>query len=99
MRLRICLTITAAICLLVPAPLHSQSKDKNKDPDEIGNRDVGQGVNFYSLEKEIALGKQMAQEIERQARFVNAPGPANISTGWRRTWRGIRMSRFRSPPG
>ena len=31
--------------------------DKKKDPDEIGNRDVGKGVNFYSLEKEIALGK------------------------------------------
>ena len=31
--------------------------DKKKDPDEIGNRDVGKGVNFYSIEKEIALGK------------------------------------------
>jgi hypothetical protein len=28
-----------------------------KDPEEIGNRDVGKGVNFYSLEKEIELGK------------------------------------------
>jgi hypothetical protein len=34
------------------------------DPDEIGNRDVGKGVNFYSLEKEIGLGKQLAQEVE-----------------------------------
>ncbi len=48
-------------------------KDKKKDPDEIGNRDVGRGVNFYSLEKEIALGKQYAQEIERQARIVDDP--------------------------
>jgi len=23
--------------------------DKKKDPDEIGNRDVGKGVNFYSI--------------------------------------------------
>ena len=46
------------------------AKDKKKDPDEIGNRDVGKGVNFYSLEKEIAMGKQFAQEIERQARIV-----------------------------
>jgi predicted Zn-dependent protease len=49
------------------------AKDKKKDPDEIGNRDVGKGVNFYSLEKEIALGKQLAQEIERQAKIVDDP--------------------------
>jgi predicted Zn-dependent protease len=47
--------------------------DKKKDPDEIGNRDVGKGVNFYSLEKEIALGKQMAQEVERQAKIIDDP--------------------------
>ena len=47
--------------------------DKKKDPEEIGNRDVGKGVNFYSIEKEIALGKQMAQEVERQARIVDDP--------------------------
>ena len=43
------------------------------DPDAIGNRNVGQGVNFYSLEKEIALGKQLAQEVEREAKVVNDP--------------------------
>ncbi|HEX4134055.1 MAG TPA: M48 family metallopeptidase [Bryobacteraceae bacterium] len=47
--------------------------DKKKDPDEIGNRDVGKGINFYSIEKEIALGKQMAQEVERQAKIVDDP--------------------------
>ena len=49
------------------------AKDKKKDPDEIGNRDVGKGVNFYSLEKEIALGKQLAQEVEREAKIVDDP--------------------------
>jgi predicted Zn-dependent protease len=47
--------------------------DKKKDPDQIGNRDVGKGMNFYSIEKEIALGKQMAQEVERQAKIVEDP--------------------------
>src|SRR6266480_3617414 len=51
----------------------SFAKDKKKDPDEIGNRGVGKGVNFYSLEKEIALGKQLAQEVERQAKIVDDP--------------------------
>jgi predicted Zn-dependent protease len=44
-----------------------------KDPDAIGNRGVGTGVNFYSLDKEIALGKQLAQEVERQAKVIDDP--------------------------
>ncbi|HEY3823059.1 MAG TPA: M48 family metallopeptidase [Bryobacteraceae bacterium] len=69
---------TAAIALfalLSPSFLVSPvfADDKKKDPDEIGNRDVGKGINFYSIEKEIALGKQMAQEVERQAKIVDDP--------------------------
>jgi beta-barrel assembly-enhancing protease len=51
----------------------SAGDNKKKDPDAIGNRDVDKGINFYSLEKEIALGKQMAQEVERQAKIVDDP--------------------------
>ncbi|HEX3878090.1 MAG TPA: M48 family metalloprotease [Bryobacteraceae bacterium] len=47
--------------------------NKKKDPDAIGDRDVGSGINFYSLEKEIALGKQLAQEVERQAKIIDDP--------------------------
>jgi len=50
-----------------------KKKPEKKDPDAIGNRDVGKGVNFYSLEKEIALGKGLAQEVERQAKIVDDP--------------------------
>jgi predicted Zn-dependent protease len=60
----------AALTLL---PTRSFADDKEKDPDQIGNRDVGKGVNFYSLEKEIAIGKQLAQEVERQAKIVDDP--------------------------
>ncbi|MGD0870072.1 MAG: M48 family metallopeptidase [Bryobacteraceae bacterium] len=65
------LIIATALCLLAPVSLAAQSKDKKSDPEQIGNRDVGKGVNFYSLEREIALGKQLAQEVEREARFVD----------------------------
>lgn len=61
------------LVLTLLAPAASFAKNKKKDPDEIGNRDVGKGVNFYSLEKEIALGKALAQEIERQARILDDP--------------------------
>src|SRR5512140_2102751 len=64
------LALVVAIALVAPS---SFAADKKKDPDEIGNRDVGKGVNFYSLEKEIALGKQLAQEVERQAKIIDDP--------------------------
>jgi beta-barrel assembly-enhancing protease len=65
----------ALVALLTPSffAVPAFADNKEKDPDEIGNRDVGKGVNFYSIEKEIALGKQMAQEVERQARIVDDP--------------------------
>jgi predicted Zn-dependent protease len=73
----ICRSAAALALVSLIAPLTVVSPafggDKKKDPDEIGNRDVGKGVNFYSIEKEIALGKQMAQEVERQAKIVDDP--------------------------
>jgi len=49
------------------------AEDKKKDPDEIGNRDVGKGMNWYSIEKEIAIGKSLAQDVERQAKLIDDP--------------------------
>jgi len=69
-RLKVSVAVLAAFGLLC---LTAAADDKKKDPDAIGDRDVGKGVNFYSLEKEIALGKQLAQEVERQAKIVDDP--------------------------
>jgi predicted Zn-dependent protease len=44
-----------------------------KDVNSIGNRDVGKGVNLYSLQREIALGKQAAMEVEKTAKMINDP--------------------------
>src|SRR3982750_4315614 len=65
------LGLLATLTWMMPAPAFA--KDKKKDPDEIGNRQVDKGVNFYSIEKEIALGKQVAQEVERSARIIDDP--------------------------
>jgi predicted Zn-dependent protease len=51
----------------------SKKKGSEKDPDDIGDRNVSGKVNFYSLEKEIALGKQLAQQVERGSKVVNDP--------------------------
>ena len=64
-----CFALLAPITFVSPA----QAGSKENDPDEIGNRSVDKGINFYSIEKEIALGKQMAQEVERQAKIVDDP--------------------------
>jgi predicted Zn-dependent protease len=55
------------------ADQNTKKKNPKDDPDAIGNRDVAGGVNFYSLEKEIALGKSLAQEVERQAKIIDDP--------------------------
>jgi beta-barrel assembly-enhancing protease len=44
-----------------------------KDVNSIGSRDVGKGVNLYSLQREIALGKQAAMEVEKTAKLINDP--------------------------
>ncbi len=43
------------------------------DVNAIGDRSVGKGLDFYSLEREIALGKQLAQEVDKSAKFINDP--------------------------
>jgi predicted Zn-dependent protease len=65
------MSFSLALALATPGSVFAE--DAKKDPDQIGNRDVGKGVNFYSLEKEIGLGKQLASEVERQAKIINDP--------------------------
>src|ERR1035438_2592186 len=65
------LTILAALSWSGLA--QDSKKNPKDDPDAIGSRNVGQGVNFYSLEKEIAVGRQLAQEVERHAKVITDP--------------------------
>lgn len=64
------MSITLSTLLVLPGWAGSKSE---QNPDDIGNRDVGKGVNFYSLDKEIALGKSLAQDVEKQAKIINDP--------------------------
>jgi predicted Zn-dependent protease len=51
-----------------------KSKKKNSDVDNIGSRNINKGsINFFSLEKEIQMGRQLAAEIERQVKLLNDP--------------------------
>lgn len=43
------------------------------DVNAIGDRGVGKGLDFYSLDKEIALGKQLSQQVDKAAKLVTDP--------------------------
>ena len=48
---------------------------KEKDnPLMIGKRDINKGsLNFYSLDREIKLGQELAAEVDRESKFVTDP--------------------------
>ena len=39
----------------------------------IGQRNVGSGLDFYSLDREVALGRQLSQQVESSARVITDP--------------------------
>jgi predicted Zn-dependent protease len=66
--------LTASWIALIAAPAFAgDDKNKKNDPSQIGDRDVGKCLNFYSVEKEMALGKQLAEEVAREAKVVDDP--------------------------
>jgi beta-barrel assembly-enhancing protease len=67
---RTCFILLTAGLLAAPA---FAGDDKKNDPNQIGDREVGKCLNFYSVEKEMALGKQLAAEVARQAKIVDDP--------------------------
>ncbi len=67
------LSVLLAFVLALPLPAVAGKKNDKKDIEKIGERDVGKGMNWYSLEKEIAIGKRLAQQVESQSRIVNDP--------------------------
>jgi predicted Zn-dependent protease len=64
----------SALAVLIPAAiLCANDANKKNDPSEIGNRKVAGGPNFYSIERELALGRQLSLEVERQAKLFDDP--------------------------
>jgi predicted Zn-dependent protease len=47
-------------------------KNSKQDVEAIGNRKLG-GFNIHSLETDIAIGKQYAQEVERSSKLIDDP--------------------------
>ncbi len=43
------------------------------DVSQIGRRNVGSGLDFYSIDREIALGHELSVQVEQSARLVTDP--------------------------
>jgi len=63
--------LTIAMLSMWGSTLPAFAKDKKRDPTQIGDRNVSNGLNFYTLDQEMALGKQLAIEVEKQAKIVD----------------------------
>jgi predicted Zn-dependent protease len=59
---------------MVGSRIGKKSKLTNKyDVSRIGTRGIGNGINFYSLEKETELGKELSVDVEQQSRLIHDP--------------------------
>lgn len=43
------------------------------DVSRIGEREIGEGVNFFSIEKEVAVGRELSMEVEQSTRLLTDP--------------------------
>jgi predicted Zn-dependent protease len=56
------------------APKAVEPLKDNENPSMIGKRDINKrAIDFYSLEKEAKLGRGLATEVDRQAKFITDP--------------------------
>jgi len=62
----------AEVTPAVAAPAARRMKPED-NVNLIGQRNVGGGVNFYSLGKEQALGHRLAEQVESQSRLISDP--------------------------
>jgi beta-barrel assembly-enhancing protease len=63
---------------LIASPAFGQTQQKPLDdkdnPLMIGKRNINKGqIDFYSIDKEVALGRQLAAEVDRESKFVTDP--------------------------
>ena len=65
--------VIAAVSWIIPASAGTTSQRPQKRSDRIGDRNVSKGLNFYTLDQEIALGKQLSIEVAKQAKIVDDP--------------------------
>jgi hypothetical protein len=60
----------------------AQTKPQNSDIENIGSRDINRGsVNFVSIEKDIAMGRQLSATFENTVKLYGNADVNSTSTG------------------
>jgi predicted Zn-dependent protease len=54
-------------------PKTTKQLEPKYDVNRIGDRKIGKGLDFYSLQKEVELGRALAEEVEAGAKMVKDP--------------------------
>lgn len=69
--------LLALSLVLVVTPTLAQDQrplSEKENPELIGKRNINKHqINFFSLDKEVAIGRQFAAEVDREAKFVEDP--------------------------
>jgi predicted Zn-dependent protease len=58
-------------------PANSAKKHRKYDVDRIGQREVGRGINLYSIHRERAVGERLANSIDHNTKLVNDAAVSN----------------------
>jgi len=57
-----------------PTSAASSALTDKENPELVGKRNINKSqINFYSFEKEVAMGRGLAQEIDRSAKLIDDP--------------------------
>lgn len=65
-------SLTLPACASSALPQFKPNRS-DRDLNAIGHRNIGGGLNFFSRENEMALGKSLAQEVERSSKMIGDP--------------------------
>jgi predicted Zn-dependent protease len=69
-----CLPAVLVVLALAATGSAQNKKKKNSDVENIGTRDINKGtINFVSLDREIAMGRDMAQQVEQESKLLKDP--------------------------
>ena len=78
-------TLTLVLALAATGSAEDKKK-KNSDIENIGVRDINKGsINFISLDKEIALGRELAKQVEQESKLLN-DAVINEYVNWHVLW-------------
>jgi len=67
-----CMMFAASVMAQAPAAKEPLSEKEN--PELIGKRNINKHqINFYNFDKEVAIGRSFAQEIDRSAKLIDDP--------------------------